>query len=221
MKEQGQEFDPSKEPVTRNTIREISQECRRIFTEKAEVIGEDPERLVLPFRESPRAGNSADGKYISLEIEFIVGANSKSISIDGSDWEEPALNRIDIEVEEELKDTNNPDALPERFSYMYAIANRRSNDFREGGTFLLLFISPPSGSTWWNMAEKLSFLGKQRANELLSQGIPIDKLETRGSSKLPDSPFYTFIKPNEENAKGLLRSLKTIDKVSVFAQKAF
>ena len=223
MKEQGQEFDPSKEPVRKDTIGRIFEECRILFgasdndregytSDGREIRITTANHAVLARHEYGKyyvnVSHNADADDVVVDQDF----NMMDFNFDKTlDFNRRKLARYDI-------------AFVDRsagLSYTYALSYGMRRNFgnptrkdREENVFLLLFLTPrATHKSWWDMEDTLGSLAKEEAKKLFSGGAKVGRLIYEYYSwnprPLPDSPLYDVIKPSEQIAQHLLNELKS------------
>lgn len=222
MKEQGKDFDPSKEPVTKDTICKINNECKRLFETLGRSVGEpDLIRggLVFGERESEKymvrdmyiaKGTTHDPKYLN------PGEDGYSISFPGHG------ERI---IDDEDFHTG---IFPDFFYHingegflMGAIAPRHSISYFSGSGIKRRNISlpdefpigPKTMTEYKRKYPSVIRVAARMVEEFSSQGVPI---ETKSDFDYPGAQIVlrgempSPIRPNESQAENLLRSMKSL-----------
>lgn len=223
MKERGKDFDLSKEPVTKETIRAIVGECRRMFNVDLPLLKED-----FPIERALRIGYTEDGEMIDVDHDgkFTVipeeigewhiffarnnGENTYSIFLT-----ENLKNKKLIDLNDDY-DYSNPNTLvrirkSEKLSYTCVV------DFDENSSFMQMYIAPKAYIGDF-ASRRFSSLQVKRVEELLRQGFPVGSLDI---SNVMRDPISNPIIPSEEMAENLLEFMRGITKVERFSPGPF
>lgn len=232
MKEQGQEFNPSKEPVKKETIEGIVGECRRIFNIDLPFLKED-----FPVERQVRIAYSASGEQISvfrggrfiIEIDGsrIPSVRSRHYDIDFI-ARNTGNNTFSIRLTEDLKSKKLIDwdrnyrgehdfiEEGEKLTYMYVVDSDEKNSFMQlyftGNVFIAYAYRGP---------RQFSSLQSKRVESILDQAFPAEPGENyifTHEARL--DPLANPVVPSEPLANNLLEFMQRIVKVSRFTPKA-
>lgn len=211
MKEQGKDFDPSKEPVRNETVGKIVGECHRIFSVKLPFLPEDypDERPLRICKNASGYGEGQiitvfkDGKIVMIDEkfdkkyrEFLARKNGENVYT--IFLTENLRNKNFIDWDSYVEDKSG------QLSYIHIV------DFDGNDSFMQTYVTPKG----YSKAKKFSPLQKERVAELLREGFPVGSLDV---SDLERDVLSNPIIPSEEFANNLLRFMKTLTEIQRFS----
>ena len=212
---QGGEFDLSKEPVTRDTIRALIGEGKRMFEMKAELLDIDQG---AKFEDTLRIGYAGDGKRITFHRDSSLFFFERKEGTD--EFITPGEDRCDMMLAvEDLGKASDFEGERIKLGYLYSV----DSEFLQLTPFLL--IHP---LTQTNYLMRLRPLIEQKAKKFLLEGLPreerdfvfgqhVDRAMGRFMEiTLPPPPPFQTIKPSEQHARKFLESLRGIKEVKSF-----